>query len=515
MEFPHRCISIDLEVGKIDGRIRAFAAVRTDTDRSMIFQKGNLTRALAELDQFAKGADFVLGHNLIAFDLSHLAATKSDLRLLKLPAIDTLKLNPLAFPRNPYHHLVKHYQDPHLKRGHINDPELDARLALEVFRDQCLALETVSLNAPDLALAWHWLTSAAGVGTGTDAFSTNEATGFDALFSALRRNQRPSDAQARAAISRLLNGNACQNTGQVVVRNINKVGWPLAYALAWLSVAGGNSVMPPWVRHQQALDEHILEAGNGEVPVDHFIEWLAEWGRDVRRRQRGLLLSTAHRAKGLEFDHIVVLDGGWNKVDAGEDPDAPRRLYYVAMTRARQTLALVRFQESRRENRPLRSDIVSEPAPPAYLAPLNPAPYRFPYNGAILHRKIDTIAENSSELSRQYRRPTLSEVNLGFAGRRHARHPLHRAIAALSTGDQISTRVTDTGTWELLDRSGMVVGRLAEAFEPPQETRCTAATVYAVVTWSREASEPGFREHAKCDTWEVVVPELVFEPDGG
>ena len=27
-------------------------------------------------------------------------------------------------------------------------------------------------------------------------------------------------------------------------------GWELAYALAWLSVAGGSSVMPPWVRHR-------------------------------------------------------------------------------------------------------------------------------------------------------------------------------------------------------------------------------------------------------------------------
>ena len=34
-------------------------------------------------------------------------------------------------------------------------------------------------------------------------------------------------------------------------------------------------------------------------------------GREVRRRQRGLLLLTAHSAKGLEFDHVVVLDGGW------------------------------------------------------------------------------------------------------------------------------------------------------------------------------------------------------------
>ena len=81
-----------------------------------------------------------------------------------------------------------------------------------------------------------------------------------------------------------------------------------------------------------ALDEHSIETSDAEMPVDHFIEWLAEWGRDIRRRQRGLLLLTAHRAKGLEFDHVAVLDGGWDKVDKGEDPDAPRRLYYVAMS---------------------------------------------------------------------------------------------------------------------------------------------------------------------------------------
>ena len=264
---------------------------------------------------------------------------------------------------------------------------------------------------------------------------------------------------------------------------------------------------------RQALEEHTLETGGAEVPVDHFIEWLAEWGRDVRRRQRGLLLSTAHRAKGLEFDQIVVLDGGWNKVDKSEDPDAPRRLYYVAMTRARQTLALVRFQGSRRAEGLARSDFVREPAPTAYGEQLHSLPYKFPNNGAILHREPAAIPNDTIELSRQYRRPTLSEVNLGFAGRRYARHPVHRAIAALTPGDQISTRVTDTGTWELLDRSGTVVGRLAQAFEPPRDTRCTSATVYAVVTWSREASEPEYREHAKCDTWEVVVPELVFEPE--
>ena len=37
--------------------------------------------------------------------------------------------------------------------------------------------------------------------------------------------------------------------------------------------------------------------------------------------------------------------------------------------------------------------------------------------------------------------------------------------------------------------------------------------VFAVVGWSREASEPQYRDSIKSETWEVVVPELVFEPE--
>ncbi len=269
----------------------------------------------------------------------------------------------------------------------------------------------------------------------------------------------------------------------------------------------------PWIELlRQALDEHALETGGAEVPVDHFIEWLAEWGRDIRRRQRGLLLLTAHRAKGLEFDHIAVLDGGWNKIDKGEDSDASRRLYYVAMTRARQTLALVRFQGSRPAGGSAWPNLVREPDPPVY-GRLHSLPYAFPNNGSVLHRTSGGSQPEPLELARQYRRPSLREVNLGFAGRHRTNHPVHRAIAALSPGDPIETRISKTGSWELLNHSGMVVGRLAQAFEPPPGTRCKSATVFAVVDWSREASEPQYRDHLKCDAWEVVVPELVFEPE--
>ncbi len=133
-----RCLSLDLEVGVEDDRIRALAGVRPDTGQSVIYPaaRESLASALARLDGLSEGAEFVLGHNLIDFDLPRLQAANPGLRLLQLPAVDTLMLNPLAFPRNPYHHLVKHYQDGQLKRGRINDPSLDARLTLQVFVDQ-------------------------------------------------------------------------------------------------------------------------------------------------------------------------------------------------------------------------------------------------------------------------------------------------------------------------------------------------------------------------------------------
>ena len=83
----------------------------------------------------------------------------------------------------------------------------------------------------------------------------------------------------------------------------------------------------------------------------------------------------------------------------------------------------------------------------------------------------------------------------------------------MNPGDPLVARMDARDRWELLDRSGTVVGRLARAFEPPAGMRCVSAAAHAVVTWSREASEPAFQDALKCDRWEVVVPELVFEPD--
>ena len=258
-----RCLSLDLEVSTRDDRIFALAGVRPDTGKSLVFpsEGQSITAALSRLDNLSGGADFLLGHNLIAFDLPKLQAANPSLRLLRLPAVDTLRLNPLAFPRNPYHHLVKHYQDGQLRRGRINDPELDARLTLEVFGDQQKALRAAPA---DLLTAWHWLTS------------VQDGTGFDWVFTLLRRSGRPSDSEAHEAIRRRLTGNACETHGNEAIANASRHGWPLAYALAWLSVAGSNSVMPPWVRHQFPDAGHLVRRLRDTACTDPACNWCQE-----------------------------------------------------------------------------------------------------------------------------------------------------------------------------------------------------------------------------------------------
>ena len=271
-----RYISVDLEVGTRSGRIHVLAAVDQQTGAALTFGDRQLrgrrvNAALQRLDQFAMRGDCLVGHNLIQFDLEHLRAAAPGLEMLHMPAVDTLRLSPLAFPANPYHHLVKHYRDGGLVRGHINNPELDARLTLDL-----LAAERDSFSAtdPDLLLAWHWLTT-----------NTEGGRGFDALFRELRGAARPSSSEAQAVIGELMNDAVCMTHAEEAT-GTTTAGWPLAYALAWLSVAGGNSVMPPWVVHQFPEASHLIRRLRDTPCKDRACAWCRERhnaGKELKR----------------------------------------------------------------------------------------------------------------------------------------------------------------------------------------------------------------------------------------
>ena len=97
--LSQHCLSLDLEVGVKDCRIHGFAAVRPDTGQPLLFPAGSssLAAALAKLDDFADAADFVLGHNLIDFDLPHLqAAARRRHSETQSPSLPSQPVSPLG-----------------------------------------------------------------------------------------------------------------------------------------------------------------------------------------------------------------------------------------------------------------------------------------------------------------------------------------------------------------------------------------------------------------------------------
>lgn len=204
-------------------------------------QNGGVASALDRLEADLDDSHHLIGHNILRHDLPHLAALRPRLSKLAQEPIDTLWLNPLAFPRNPYHHLVKHYHDGRLVSGHVNDPVADARLVFDVLGNQLQAFGALNAKEPDTVAAYHYLTTRG-----------ERDLGFGAVFRHVRGKSVPSSDQARHVVRRLLDGQACSQAIEAVLGEVasSVLGWPLAYALAWISVAGGESVMPPWVRMQ-------------------------------------------------------------------------------------------------------------------------------------------------------------------------------------------------------------------------------------------------------------------------
>ena len=156
------------------------------------------------------------------------------MKLLDLPAIDTLYLSPLAFPENPYHHLVKQYQEPALARVQVNDPLLDAELVLELLADVSDKLKSTD---GDLLLAWHALLT-----TGVKGHA------FDYFFRAIRgADGTPRIEDSIPAIMNRLGERGCPNQAARIAREARSHPLALTYLLAWLPAAGGNSIIPPYV----------------------------------------------------------------------------------------------------------------------------------------------------------------------------------------------------------------------------------------------------------------------------
>lgn len=232
------------------------------------------------------------------------------------------------------------------------------------------------------------------------------------------------------------------------------------------------------------IEDFGSAVGEGVHPIavvmDAAYEFLAEADRQPGD---GMCLTTAHGAKGLEFNHVVVLDGGWHT--SGPEALAERRLYYVAMTRARHTLTLCRLP-----GKSFADELVTLPN--------------------VFARSELAIDHLPDGLSKRFELIGLGDVDMDFAGRSQDA-AVRRAIADLKNGDELVIEpLPGQSSLAIKNVRGQMIGRTAKSYVPPVG-RIVSGRVAAICVRRLQDVTTEWQSRMVDDKWEVVLPELVIE----
>ena len=235
------------------------------------------------------------------------------------------------------------------------------------------------------------------------------------------------------------------------------------------------------------------ETDDADLPVRYYVDWLYEALAEQRREKtigRGVFLNTVHGAKGLEFEHVFILDGDWRLPAGRRKQEEERRLLYVGMTRARQTLCLLELAS---RGNPFLRDL----------------------NGDAILRRSAAAGEPEAEPvpARQYEILDLGDLYLGYAGTFAPAHPIHAHLADLGPGDLLDL-VEDPNGVQVHDPTGFCVARLSSAgqlkwtgnLDPVVEAR-----VLGMVRWTVDDGREAYRHLAKTPSWELPLLEVVTE----
>ena len=122
-----------------------------------------------------------------------------------------------------------------------------------------------------------------------------------------------------------------------------------------------------------ALLEEIWQNSKGYGTIKEWFEHIESYGKMLKEQNKkngekeGVNLMTMHAAKGLEFDTVFVIEANegscpYKKATADEEIEEERRLFYVAMTRAKRKLVISYVKEKNGKDL-LPSRFVSELLP--------------------------------------------------------------------------------------------------------------------------------------------------------
>jgi ATP-dependent DNA helicase RecQ len=240
------------------------------------------------------------------------------------------------------------------------------------------------------------------------------------------------------------------------------------------------------------IEARVAATADALLPVEWAVDSLYDFIAEQRREKTlgsGIFLGTIHSTKGLEFSHVIIVDGGWPSSDDPARIEEERRTLYVGMTRARETLALMKLAE-------------------------RPNPFLREFRGdCFLSRKGGgdggTLGEGAF---RQYEVLGLIDVYLDYAGGFPQNHPIHAHLSQIQAGDKVSLAANDAAT-EIVDRTGFCVGRLSQSASNQWRDRLdriSEVRVVAMLERDRQDPQEDFRDRIKAEKWEVPVLEIVF-----
>jgi len=227
------------------------------------------------------------------------------------------------------------------------------------------------------------------------------------------------------------------------------------------------------------------ETDNIETDKQLLLEYLYEALSEQRKESRlgqGVFLSTIHSVKGMEFHHVLILDGGWGTVASEEN----RRLYYVAMTRAKETLCLLDRKDS---HNPYLEEIAA---------------------ANIFYRQMEMEDIQSSAPDKHYHILGLKDVDLSFAGRCPANHPIHAALSNTRTGDKVT--LAWQGDKLVVQKQGVTLAALSKSARQHWQNRLSSIQsikVLALVHRNKTDNEESYQARCRVEHWEVPVLEIV------
>ena len=212
------------------------------------------------------------------------------------------------------------------------------------------------------------------------------------------------------------------------------------------------------------------ETNDGEVSTQQTLEFLYETlseQRKERRLGRGVFLTTIHSVKGMEFSHLVIVDGGWTKDSLEEQ----RRLLYVAMTRAKETLCLMQRKDA-----------------------WNPFLKEITGDFTLRRDAAESQKAEQPTIPLHYALLGLDDFHISFAGRFRETNPIHQHLVALRAGSFLS--IASINGKVVLQDEEVTVARLSQKGQQEwadKLARIETVRVIAMIMRYRDDSDLDYR----------------------